>query len=161
MLSFLSKIYYGHDTAEVGVKSETESSPVSTENFYYLSLLKENNESEQWSIHGLWPQYDNNNYPTYCRHVEFDYNALQPILGELEKYWYSNRGTLGDEDFWKHEWEKHGSCMFTDMDEFEYFAHALSLYYVAIKRGLPEKYYNPETKKCLIPVSLSFNFIKN
>jgi len=80
---------------------------------------------------------------------------------ELEKYWYSNRGANGDEVFWEHEWKKHGSCVFTDMDEFAYFAHALSLYYVAVKKGLPDKYYNAETKKCLIPVSLEFNFINN
>lgn len=160
MLSYLSSFFYSAEEEEVSQPKTEETSTQtneSSENFYYLSLINEGNN--QWSIHGLWPQYNKENYPSYCKDVEFDYYNLQPILAELERYWYSNRGTLGDEDFWKHEWQKHGSCMFTDMDEFDYFAHALSLYYVAVKKGLPKKYYDAETKKCLIPVSLEFNFM--
>ena len=33
-----------------------------------------------------------------------------------------------DEEFWKHEWEKHGSCMFVEMDEFGYFSKTLELF---------------------------------
>ncbi len=161
MLSYLYSFFYNAEEEVEQPKTEERSTQtnINSQNFYYLSLLKEDNN--QWSIHGLWPQYNDDKYPTYCKNVEFNYEVLQPILAELEKYWNSNRGTLGDEDFWKHEWQKHGSCMFTEMTEFEYFAHALSLYYVAVQKGLPKKYYNEQTKKCLIPVSLEFNFITN
>lgn len=158
MLSYLSSFFYSSEEEAKSTESATQTNE-SSQNFYYLSLLKE--ENNQWSIHGLWPQYNENSYPSYCKDVTFNYEALQPILAELEQYWYSNRGTLGDEDFWKHEWQKHGSCMFTDMDEFQYFAHALSLYYVAVKKDLPDKYYDSTTKKCLIPVSLDFSFMNN
>lgn len=122
--------------------------------FYYLSLIKEN---EGFSIHGLWPQYDINKYPTFCNPVTFDLSNLTDILPELHKNWYSNRGP--DESFWKHEYEKHGSCVFSKMTELEYFQKTLDLFNKAIELNLPEKYQNDKTNKCLIPVDLSFNFI--
>ena len=33
-----------------------------------IDLIKEN---DGWSIHGLWPQYSNNKYQTFCKQVEF------------------------------------------------------------------------------------------
>ena len=44
------------------------------------------------------------------------------------------------------------------MTEFTYFQTTLDLFDQAITLGLAEKYYNPETKKCLIPVNLNFTF---
>ena len=37
--------------------------------FYYLSLFK--HEDNSFSIHGLWPQENQNKYPTYCKKVYF------------------------------------------------------------------------------------------
>tara|TARA_Y100001970_G_C13569734_1_gene525594 strand:+ start:35 stop:469 length:435 start_codon:yes stop_codon:yes gene_type:complete len=131
-------------------------SPVGTR-FYYLSLIKEDDNT--YSIHGLWPQYTKNSYPSYCKKVKFSEKALAPIIDDLNKYWYSDRGQ--NDYFWKHEYEKHGSCMYGSMNEFQYFSKTLELYHKAIKLGLPPKYENNKTKKCLIPVSLDFDFIHN
>ena len=84
-----------------------------SDNFYYLSLLKE--EENKWSIHGLWPQYTKEKYPTYCKEVTFDVTKLDSIMDDLNKYWFSTEEK--NTDFWKHEWEKHGSCMFNKCDE--------------------------------------------
>ena len=125
--------------------------------FYYLSLIKESEYSEvPWSIHGLWPQYDPNNYPSYCKNIPFSLDALKPLIPELNINWYSNDND--NPDFWKHEYLKHGSCMFKDMSEFDYFHLTLDLYQKAMKLNLPDKYYDPKTKKCLIPVNLDFTF---
>ena len=123
--------------------------------FYYLSLIKEKNN---WSIHGLWPQYDQNQNPSYWKPVDFSYQKLEPILGELKLFWYSNCDK--NELFWKHEWEKHGSCMFTEINELEYFMTTLELYKKALDQKLPEKFYDKKTNKCLIPLSLDFKFIQ-
>lgn len=123
-------------------------------NYYYLSLLK---EDDKWSIHGLWPQYSTNTYPTYCKPVKFDILKLDPIIEKLRDNWYSDQEK--DELFWKHEWEKHGSCMFNNCDEFAYFSTALKLYFEAIEKNLPDKYYNKAKDNCLIPVNLQFKFI--
>ena len=128
-----------------------------TENkFYYLSLIKEQNN--RFSIHGLWPQYSLNSYPTFCKEVTFDINKLNPILPQLNELWYSNKNN--NSDFWKHEYEKHGSCVFTPLTEVEYFEKTINLYNEAIKLELPEKFYDENTKKCLIPLDLDFEFKK-
>ena len=106
-------------------------------NFYYLSLILENEEENKWSIHGLWPQYSKNEYPKYCKKVEFKIEKLESIIEELNKKWYSN--IEKNNDFWKHEYEKHGSCMFTDISEFDYFNLVLNLYKEAIQLNLPNK----------------------
>jgi len=127
--------------------------------FYYLSLLKNKNpyDDYEWHIQGLWPQLNMNNYPTFCRNVKFDMKKLSPLLMDLKKVWYSDKEQ--NEDFWKHEWEKHGTCMFKNMNEYDYFNAALTLYYEALTLNLPIRYYDPVTQKCLIPVSVALTFL--
>tara|TARA_B100000575_G_scaffold146589_1_gene116995 strand:- start:485 stop:1066 length:582 start_codon:yes stop_codon:yes gene_type:complete len=121
--------------------------------FYYLSLIK--NDNDDWSIHGLWPQYDSKSYPIFCTNTKFVYSNLEPILIDLNKYWYSTKGK--NEDFWKHEWEKHGTCMFKKMTELEYFELTLKLYHKAIESDIPGKF--SDGKKSMIPVNQNFEFI--
>lgn len=128
----------------------------SPSNFYYLSLIKENDET--WSIHGLWPQTSLTKYPQYCKNVEFNLDLLEPIIEQLKDDWYSNRGP--DEIFWKHEYLKHGTCNFNNFNELDYFKTALTLFDKAVKLNLPEEYYNSETNKCLIPVNKNLEFFK-
>ena len=49
--------------------------------FYYLSLIYENN---RWTIHGLWPQNSKDNYPTYCKLVNFDDNKSRILRRATE-----------------------------------------------------------------------------
>ena len=45
----------------------------------------------------------------------------------MTTYWNS---CYNNNDFWKHEWDKHGSCFYlkTGMNEVQYFNIALKLY---------------------------------
>lgn len=149
-MSILSDVFYNY---LFGMKKMKEIKKNDTDKFYYLSLIK---ETEGWSIHGLWPQYNKNQYPSFCREVNFDINKLEPILKDLNEKWYSEDNK--NENFWKHEWEKHGSCMFIELDEFEYFEKTLELFDTALQIDLPGDFYNEETKKCLIPLTLDFKF---
>ena len=149
-MSILSDVFYNY---LFGMKKMKEIKKNDTDKFYYLSLIK---ETEGWSIHGLWPQYNKNQYPTFCKKVNFDINKLEPILKDLNEKWYSEDNK--NENFWKHEWEKHGSCMFIELDEFEYFEKTLELFDTALQIDLPGDFYNEETKKCLIPLTLDFKF---
>lgn len=125
-------------------------------NYYYLSLIF-NQESQSWSIHGLWPQYSKNSYPTYCKNVTFDINLLEPIINELKNEWYSTEEP--DEDFWKHEWQKHGSCMFTPMNELQYFNKALILFdSIKDNNGLINNFKTSNTQS-MIPYDQNFNII--
>jgi len=149
-MSILSDVFYNY---LFGMKKIKEIKKNDTDKFYYLSLIK---ETEGWSIHGLWPQYNKNQYPSFCREVNFDINKLEPILKDLNEKWYSEDNK--NENFWKHEWEKHGSCMFIELDELEYFEKTLELFDTALQIDLPGDFYNEETKKCLIPLTLDFKF---
>jgi ribonuclease T2 len=75
-------------------------------------------------IHGLWPQIDSENYPTYCEDVEY----IEPtgeLLQPMETYWQGC-----DDSLWRHEWEKHGSCMKrqNNVTENEFFNITLELF---------------------------------
>ena len=151
-MSILSDIFYNY---LFDMKKINEIKKNDKQKFYYLSLIK---EGEGWSIHGLWAQYNKNQYPTFCKKVNFDINKLEPILKELNEKWYSEEDK--NENFWKHEWEKHGSCVFTEIDELTYFKTTLSLFVDAVQTNIIEKYKKNEIQS-LIPISLDFKIISN
>ena len=122
--------------------------------YYYLSL-KRVNETSPWSIHGLWPQYSKTSYPQFCKRTKFDIEKIHPIISDLNKFWYS--GMEPNKAFWKHEWEKHGTCMFNDSDEFEYFKTALSLYVEVIQSNIIDKFkLENDGLQVKIPIDLNF-----
>lgn len=143
MLGYLSELYHSY------VNKPNK--------FYYLSLIKDDNDN--YTIHGLWPQYSLNSYPSYCRVVKFELKKITPIIDKLNEYWYSNTGK--NVDFWKHEYEKHGSCMFNHMDEFNYFNKSIELYEYALNNNIikNQSEKNPNSKKLLIAIDKNFNFI--
>lgn len=66
-----------------------------------------------WIIHGLWPSLKNEHGPDFCTPKStFNIAALASIERELQNKWidlYNNKkGHYYS--FWKHEWDKHGSC---------------------------------------------------
>ena len=159
----LIRTYFFGDTSntEPATNDETSTEQSSTlpllkepTNFYYLSLINEANNT--WSIHGLWPQYKMNQYPTFCKNIKFDIDKLKTIINDLEKCWYSKKST--DAKFWEHEYLKHGTCNFNKFDELEYFTTTLTLFQKALELKLPEQFYNENTKKCLIPVNQHLDF---
>ena len=111
----------------------------------------------------MWPQYNKQSYPKFCKKVDFSITKLNPIINELNNSWYSKDGENKNDDFWKHEYEKHGSCMFKDLDELDYFKTTLSLFNEAIEKNIIKKFDNDSnnSNKILIPVDLDFKFIIN
>lgn len=93
--------------------------------FYYLGLLPAKDKEFPYSIHGLWPQEGVRKWrPCPKGGHKFEIERLRVLLPELHANWHSSRGT--DENFWKHEWEKHGSC--TGLTEVEYFQKTLDCF---------------------------------
>ncbi|ODN41819.1 T2 family ribonuclease [Piscirickettsia litoralis] len=82
------------------------------------------------TIHGLWPNYDEGGYPSYCsnspgcsagqkaKDCKIDINSST----ESQLNTYMPGGSGG---FWQYEWEKHGTCSALDQDT--YFQEALKL----------------------------------
>lgn len=129
----------------------------SKQGFYYLALFK---YDDKYTIHGLWPNYDDGTYPSFCKNVQFDIKQLDSIKQKLLEYWElpKDHDKIEDE-FWNHEFRKHGTCMFIQMTELEYFSKAIELYETYVVSGHLDisKYHH--NGKYMIPFDLDFKLI--
>ncbi|KAL3731682.1 hypothetical protein ACJRO7_028546 [Eucalyptus globulus] len=82
-----------------------------------------------FSIHGLWPNYNDGTYPSNCNNDNaFEKSEISDLIGGLEKNWPSLTCPSSDDTkFWTHEWDKHGTCSESELDQHEYFEAALKL----------------------------------
>ncbi|XP_018366988.1 PREDICTED: ribonuclease Oy [Trachymyrmex cornetzi] len=85
----------------------------------------------EWTIHGIWPTKYNEMGPQFCnRSLSFDSKALAPIEGALKENWIDIHNESKPYSFWKHEWDKHGTCAISVRDlnnELKYFQTGLKL----------------------------------
>jgi len=62
-------------------------------------------------MHGLWPSRTGTaakTYPCDCDHRGFNKSQLSSIADAMQQFWPSENADA--EDFWAHEWTKHGTC---------------------------------------------------
>ena len=98
-------------------------------------------------IHGLWPE-------PYTHRVSkrgLDLTALEPLLPELKRHWYS--GNSNNEWFWEHEWTHHGTFLHAvaghlNVTPYEYFRRTLDLYYEVVAQGLEWLRDNASSIEC-------------
>lgn len=102
-------------------------------------VWKENSESrscvlpkrEEWTIHGIWPTKFRTIGPEYCNDsMPFDARTLAPLESELKENWIDIQNGSRPYTFWKHEWDKHGTCALTVKaldNEYNYFLAGLNL----------------------------------
>lgn len=87
---------------------------------------------EEWTIHGIWPSKFHTTSPQFCnKSLEFNSSALAPIENVLKERWFDIHKGSKPYSFWKHEWDKHGTCAVTVKalnNEFNYFQGALKLF---------------------------------
>jgi len=77
-------------------------------------------------IHGLWPERNDGSYPSSCANTPIDMNQLEPLVDDMNKYWTNLFDTT--DDFWSHEWSKHGTCATDVFDsQLDFFFAVLSL----------------------------------
>ena len=85
----------------------------------------------KWTIHGIWPTKYNEIGPQFCnRSLSFDSKTLAPIEGTLKENWIDIQKGSKPYSFWKHEWDKHGTCAISVRDlnnELKYFQTGLKL----------------------------------
>ncbi|XP_077213572.1 extracellular ribonuclease LE-like [Tasmannia lanceolata] len=85
--------------------------------------------AEDFGIHGLWPNYNDGSYPSNCDpDSPFDPSKVSDLTGKMKADWPtlacpSNSGLK----FWSHEWNKHGTCSESVLDQHGYFQAALNL----------------------------------
>ncbi|XP_065016677.1 ribonuclease 2-like [Musa acuminata AAA Group] len=67
------------------------------------------NPLPEFTIHGLWTDYNDGSWPACCSHSDFDIKKITSLLPTLEKYWpslYCSSSSLcfgGKGLFWAHE----------------------------------------------------------
>ncbi|KAG0144446.1 hypothetical protein CROQUDRAFT_724007 [Cronartium quercuum f. sp. fusiforme G11] len=75
--------------------------------------------ADSWTIHGLWPDKCDGTYEASCDSERL-YSNITDILKKgggnealeiMNEFWKDQRGN--DEQFWQHEWNKHGTCIST------------------------------------------------
>ncbi|XP_010108673.2 ribonuclease 3 [Morus notabilis] len=83
----------------------------------------------EFSIHGLWPNHKDGSWPSNCNPDSvFDRLEISDLMGSLQKNWPSlSCPSSNGFRFWSHEWEKHGTCSESELNQHDYFATALKL----------------------------------
>lgn len=101
--------------------------------------------SEEFKIHGLWPECSSSDYPTFCPGPSYNETQIEQLVPRMKEDW----SFCSSQNLWQHEWEKHGTCAFSQegISIFDYFNLTLSLYesvYPSLKSLCPSG------KECLI-----------
>ncbi|XP_048234489.1 ribonuclease 3 [Ricinus communis] len=83
--------------------------------------------SYNFTLHGLWPENNSGSSPAACQSVPFDISKLTKagIINDLNKYWPNLLLGQKNQIFWKHEWQKHGTC--SQWDLVDYFKESIKL----------------------------------
>ncbi|XP_021748646.1 ribonuclease 1-like [Chenopodium quinoa] len=80
-----------------------------------------------FAIYGLWPYTSDGSSIQNCDGSSFDVGPLKPIEKMLQTEWPSFTCPQIGRKFWLHEWNKHGTCSKSVLDETSYFHTALNL----------------------------------
>lgn len=83
--------------------------------------------TNDFNIRGLWPEYNNGDWPQNCHEVNnwpatdkrSEFELTDELSKKLKKNWDSSKPNLSDS--WKHEWYKHGTCFEPNNGSIEYF----------------------------------------
>ncbi|XP_076935693.1 ribonuclease 1-like [Bidens hawaiensis] len=83
----------------------------------------------EFGIHGLWPNWNNGSYPSDCDSSNpFDASEISDLMSQMESEWPTLSCPSNDGlKFWGHEWNKHGTCSESVLDQHEYFSTTLNL----------------------------------
>ncbi|KAJ4711348.1 Ribonuclease [Melia azedarach] len=81
-----------------------------------------------FGIHGLWPNKNDGSYPSNCDpNSPFDQSQISDLKSSMQKNWPTLACPSGNGlEFWSHEWEKHGTCSESVLDQHDYFQAALN-----------------------------------
>ncbi|CAJ2505687.1 Uu.00g130810.m01.CDS01 [Anthostomella pinea] len=70
--------------------------------------------ADSWTIHGLWPDHCDGTYDSTCdsKRAYTNISAILTAAGDGDLLDYMKTCITGEE-FWEHEWGKHGTCVST------------------------------------------------
>ncbi|KAK0411932.1 hypothetical protein QR680_005927 [Steinernema hermaphroditum] len=86
-------------------------------------------DSDPWTLHGLWPSSRTRKDIEFCTKDKFDERGVKSIWKRLQEVWPNLLAGKGATSFWKHEFEKHGTCALPELkDELGYFNTSIQLH---------------------------------
>ncbi|XP_073985532.1 ribonuclease Oy-like isoform X2 [Rhodnius prolixus] len=66
---------------------------------------------ERWTVHGIWPSKWGTHGPAFCNSSDqFNINPLNDLMASMNRQWPPIEKSGSGIQFWRHEWEKHGTC---------------------------------------------------
>ena len=129
---------------------------------YEVFALHRCHHSLNWTIHGMWPEFNKSSWPSYCHHNSLNMTQLEPLIARLNQDWldcYCQKNQTCTE-FWSHEWTKHGTCSYWYPSQYHYFLDGLERYTDVVSRGGLQKcdqsaencyfYWNPWNQSWII-----------
>lgn len=121
---------------------------------FYDLTYKVCNNSDEWTIHGLWQEYNSSSWPQYCNSSTFSYNQIAQYQPTLSDRWTGCTNSLNNNiQFWSHEWYRHGSC--TGLSQSRYFNTTLQLDQANLVSDIFSKYCN-SSAQCVIQYDRDF-----
>lgn len=88
------------------------------------------NDKTLWTIHGIWPTKIGTKGPLFCNKSRpFNIEEIYGLLPELNSRWTPVENHQNNNSFWRHEWEKHGTCaavLPSLSNEFKFFEQGLT-----------------------------------
>lgn len=70
-----------------------------------------NNGYTEWTLHGLWPNYNNGRFPSSCDpNNPYDNSEISDLMSSIQNNWPTFSCHGGEASFLGHEWSKHGTC---------------------------------------------------
>lgn len=85
-----------------------------------------------WAIHGAWPENNDGSWPQdCCTNHTYNGSLLKSIEPELIQHWKTLKSGGTNDQFWNHEYTKHGTCAIQSplmKDEFNYFKSTLEAF---------------------------------
>lgn len=70
--------------------------------------------SNYFIVHGLWPTKNGTSGPNYCKsNITFNAAELDSLTEDLNDRWTNIEKGTDSYSFWRHEWQKHGTCAST------------------------------------------------
>jgi len=124
---------------------------------YYEFAVQSWCNQYEYNIHGMWPQNNNGSYPSWCTNVSY-INVTDQLESNMSTYWNVQCPSPNNQEFWNHEWSKHGTCVQQQqilINETDYFWQALKLF----QEILPEsKNWTCGTQTTCIVACFDLNF---
>ncbi|XP_021748668.1 ribonuclease 1-like [Chenopodium quinoa] len=80
-----------------------------------------------FTIGGLWPCQNDGSALENCPGATFDETVIKPVEDMLRKEWPPFTCPQIGKKYWQHEWNKHGTCAKSVLDEMAYFHVTLNL----------------------------------